>query len=122
MSTHTRSLVWLLLALILAPVAARAGPTAAPAGPPADLPRVRLRLRVSTPPVAPLPVASAGGSLAVYPRLAVAEVGFELVWTLRGPPRARTRLPPSLETPWERDLRRLEEPDLRPELDPIAPE
>lgn len=94
----------LLLALALA------APPAARADPPADLPTLRLRLRLS------------GPTDALRPEPASAELGLDLVWTLRGPPRARTRVPEALESPWERELRRLEEPELRPELDPLTPE
>lgn len=92
-------------------IACALGAAAAPAsaGPPPELPTVRVRF-------------SAQGRGTPTRRATVAVFGIDFVWTTRGPPRARTRVPPALEGPWARELRRLEDPDLRPELEPLTPD
>ncbi len=108
---------WALCALLaLAPARAWAEP-------PLELPRVRLQLRLQGFDVAPGADQSApSGALgaAPDPGRTVASLALEIVWTLRGPLRVRSRVPSALEPPWERELRALEVPDLRPDLDPVT--
>ncbi len=89
-------------------------PRPSAAAPPFELPIVRLRVGIAE----------------AHPVTAGPEVevgwGIEVVWTLRGPPRPRSRVPPPIEGPWVLELRRFDDPalppSLPPELDPLPPE